>query len=207
MALRKVWPIMGSEEPTNATVSRLPTTSAPTSGVSAWALGGEGEEEWDRDAYIIASTNDHDHSTVYSLPRQFRVPQSLLNQIMFHVGDERTAYRSKADFLRDAIVHRLAYLAEREDHLADFRRANNFIALTDSIAADVALEEEMEATLNDISARAKRLVLDGRADDLVSLFERAKHAQVETTHQASWLNQLADLEDEVESFSKRRNRD
>lgn len=147
---------------------------------------------WDYRAYYVKSTNEHDHSVVLNLTRSFKLPVSLQAQIQHWVNHPLTPYRSPTDIIRDAVTHRLQFLAEQEDmgRLDDFNNANAFYALEAQIMQDEAFEIEMQGSIETITKRATALVGKNDITGLERLYDMARRIQIERRWQARWLDEV-----------------
>lgn len=69
----------------------------------------EGPETYSPARYYYRQASDtHGHSVV----ENFRLNPNHVGQVNKAVGDELTPYKTRADFYRDAIVHRLQWLSQ-----------------------------------------------------------------------------------------------
>jgi Arc/MetJ-type ribon-helix-helix transcriptional regulator len=84
---------------------------------SMWST--QSDNMYSTDEFYVRSTNAHDHSESIRV----RLPKQVLGQASALVASKRyNAYRTVADVIRDALVHRLHYLANEagDDELMEF---------------------------------------------------------------------------------------
>lgn len=147
------------------------------------------------DAFYTQSSDKKGHNVSANLPRTFRVPPQLAHQIELLISDPRNPYDGKAAFVRDAIVHRLAYLNAAGDLVQDFTGANNFVVLMDKLHREEELERHIDQSIAEIERRAKEYIRTNQPDKLADLFGIARMTQVEPLHRRRWLKLLDDLEE------------
>lgn len=106
--------------------------------------------EYDPSQFYIHATDKRGHS----LSVRFALPPDQHHHLMKIVHDARYPYDTPQDFVRDAVVHRLASLAEADDNASV---AVTVFMLANQAAARVAVMEASESLLSsyrDLASRA-----------------------------------------------------
>lgn len=165
-----------------------------------WGHDPEEEEGWNWRKFIIASTNDHDHSEVFNFPRTMKAPAALMAQVRHWVESPDTPYRSHADLFRDALIHRLAFLAQEYRTGMDFENANNLYLLEVQIAEDRQFEREMAKTIETVEERAQELAKRGDVMGLERLYAQASSIKVDPMWREKWQQRIADMRTTIERF-------
>lgn len=93
---------------------------------------------YDPHEFYVRSTNKHDHSETVSL----RIPGDVLAEWSGIVASERyPMYHTKSDFLRDAVVHRLNWIADeyQDEDLLRWVKQEQMLARIEALDRETAL--------------------------------------------------------------------
>lgn len=144
-----------ASEPTNLATKRKAGRPAEQDGLDPFSLGDSGS--YDVTEFYIRSTDSHGHSENF----QSRVPPEVGAEISALVQSGRIPqYKTAQSFIRDAIVHRLWYIA----HILDDR--------------DLQRQTAIEIRLARAEAKRSEIRAMGRTvDEYRSLFEEARNEQ------------------------------
>lgn len=129
-------------------------TITPMPGMDLWATE---DAAYSIDGYYTRSKDQQGHSTVYHV----RMPDFVAGRIAAIIESKTVPdYKTAADFIRDAIVHRLHYLSEQviTGKLSDeLQRAINRVALENHTLAyleEIKAYNELSITIRDTCREA-----------------------------------------------------
>jgi len=145
----------------------------------------------DRTKVYGAATNAHNHSSTLNIS----VPPELLGVIESVLTEYAGVYRSRAEFLRDAVVHRLADFVENSNFLPDEQRVLNLYR----VKVTIEMAEQFAAAHLEAIATVKRSIYnasrDGDLSRLALCINQAVDAQEDM--EEPWLSEWKAVEDEA----------
>jgi hypothetical protein len=146
----------------------------PTDPHDAWALSGVGYAE---DKFYFRASDSRGHSHIC----QVKVSPNLQAQINLLIGDENLPYKTATEVFRDAVVHRVRWILEKQRAAAgapdaELWKASKDALLRDEIANEREVSETRRALLAEIWSIVQQLTsenMPNKAHEYVDKFEDA----------------------------------
>lgn len=161
--------------------------SNDSSSSSNWVVGEEADKKlWDYDMFHTRATNEHDHSRMANIPRSFRFPDTTFAEMHKFIADPAYPYESVAAFIRDAVMHRIAYLSEKSGN-QQFIGANLFQMMLQEVAHEEAFTEDFKSAQEFVETKVRKLELERDVKGLEDFELKAKHLPImEERYRGKW---------------------